>query len=270
MKAALGHIPDKYIYSAFVGGTPLAAIYQGTKKIWPDNSNRITAITFDASRFPSSIDGAYWELALQTIASGATASRFIKLFADRTYCINSSYSPSIQTAYYEGNGRITFPNGTGPIANALKIGGKITLRLITPAFDSIRITGTEADGKHKINEPGNKTLTHTYPRAIPGTSVRRLFSKGVIKISTGVRTQIQSLPSGLILHDAYRQQNGHGRSYPDEDAYPYQHISFQPGDSALQLTVWSHQARGNWGGYLRYPSINHTITPTILRIETAS
>lgn len=32
MKAALGTIPDKYVYSAYLGERSLASIYQGTTK----------------------------------------------------------------------------------------------------------------------------------------------------------------------------------------------------------------------------------------------
>lgn len=269
MKAALRNIPDKYIYSAYAGQTPLKSIYRGHDKIWPDNSNRITSITLDVSSLPGTISGSYFDLALQAIASGATPSKFIKITSGRVYSLNSPYS-SYPVAYYEGNGKITYPYNTGPLANALKTGDNIAIQVVAPGFDSIRVTGTQKDGEGGIYSPGNKTLIYTYPQAIPGTIVRRFFGKGQKKISTGVRTQIISLPSGNILHDSYRQQNGHGRATYDENAYPGEWIANRPGDTQLQLTVWPHQARGNWGGYLRYPSFNHTFNLKILRIETAS
>ena len=267
MKAALGTIPDKYIYSVYLGDRPLSSIYQGHNKIWPDNANRITAITLDTSRLPGSIDGAYWEHALRAIASGATPSRFIRLTSGRVYSINSPYA-TYPVAWYEGNGRISYPYQTGPLANSLKEGDNVTLQLVIPGFDSIRITGTQAEGQHQIYNPANKTLTYTYPPAIPGTIVRRFFSKGQKKISTGVRTMVQSFPSGAILHDAYRQQNGHGRGNYDENAYPGEWLAYAPRDTHVRLTVWPHQARGDWGGYLRYPAVNRKLTLKILRIET--
>lgn len=269
MKAALGTIPDKYIYTACVGAQALKYIYRGTDKIWPDNANRITAITLDITALENTINGAYWALALQAIASGTTPSRCIKLTSGgRTYCLNTTYS-TYPVAYYEGNGRITYPHQTGPLSNTLKPGDNIILQLVIPTFDSLRVTGTQEDGAGGIYTPGNKTLQHTYTPAIPGTIVRRYFNKGQKKVSTGVRTQIQSQPSGTILHDSYRQQNGHGRAGYDENAYPGEAITYHPGDTTAHITVWPHQARGNWGGYLRYPAFNHNFTLKILSIETA-
>lgn len=90
MKAALGTISDKYVYSAYLGERPLASIYQGTTKIWPDNAQRVTRMTLDVASLDGTLNGIYWQLALAAVDTGCTASKFIRFRAGR--CHGSVFS----------------------------------------------------------------------------------------------------------------------------------------------------------------------------------
>lgn len=256
MKAALGATPDKYVYSSYLGKMPLASIYQGTVKIWPDNAQRITRITLDVASLDRTLNGVYWQLALDAVDTGCTASKFIRLTCDRTYNVNHTYG-SYPIVYHMGNGEFSFLNGQGPLARNVHIGNTVPISLVIPGRDSIHTGGLD-----------NVTVSYDYPPCIPGTKVRGYFNKGRKRVSTGVRLKITSLPSSKTLLDRHQQQNGHGRGNRD---WEYGSIGYIPGETGVRLTVTPHQPVGGaWGGYFRYPAFRVTLHLSILRIETTS
>lgn len=256
MKAALGAIPDKYIYSAYLGEQPLASIYHGKEKIWPDNSQRVTRMTLDVATLEGTVNGAYWTLALDAVATGCKAQQFVRITADRVYNINNTYG-TYAMAYYNGNGEIAFVGGQGPLARNVRPGTHIPVRLVIPSRDSIKIGGTN-----------NTTVSKDYPPCIPGSTVRGYFGKGRKKVSSGVRVKVEQLPSGQILLDRHQQQNGHRRG---DYNWQYGTMDYIPGSTGLRLTVSPHQPVGPpWGGYFNYPAFNVTFSLKILRIQTTT
>lgn len=257
MKAALGTIPDKYVYSACHGDRPLASIYHGKEKIWPDNSQRVTRMTLDVATLDGTLNGACWLLALASINTGIGARQFIRLTADRVYNVNKTFG-SYPLSYYEGNGNFSFLDQQGPLARNVSPGGTVQMRLVIPCGESLKIGGTQGN-----NDP----VSMDYYPCIPGTTVRGYFTKGQKKVSTGVRIQVFNLPSQDLLLDRHQQQNGHCRG---DRNWEYGTFGYIPGSTGVRLTVYPHQARGPWGGYFTYPAFNVTFNLKILRIETAS
>ncbi len=254
MKAALGTIPDKYVYSAYLGERPLASIYQGTTKIWPDNAQRVTRMTLDVASLDGTLNGIYWQLALDAVDTGCTASKFIRFTCDRTYNVNHTYG-SYPLVYHMGNGEFSFLNEQGPLARNVHVGDAVAISLVIPSRDSIRTGGLD-----------NVTVSYDYHSCIPGTTVRGYFNKGRKKVSTGVRLIVASLPSNKTLLDRHQQQNGHVRG--DRD-WEYGSVGYIPGETGVRLTVTPHQPVGGaWGGYFRYPAFRVTLHLNILRIET--
>ncbi len=178
MKAALGTIPDKYVYSAYLGESPLASIYQGTTKIWPDNAQRVTRMTLDVASLDGTLNGIYWQLALDAVDTGCTASKFIRFTCDRTYNVNHTYG-SYPLVYHMGNGEFSFLNEQGPLARNVHVGDTVEILLVIPSRDSIRTGGLE-----------NTPVSYDYPPCIPGTMARGYFNKGRKKVSTGVRLTV--------------------------------------------------------------------------------
>lgn len=132
MKAALGTIPDKYVYSAYLGESPLASIYQGTTKIWPDNAQRVTRMTLDVASLDGTLNGIYWQLALDAVDTGCTASKFIRFTCDRTYNVNHTYG-SYPLVYHMGNGEFSFLNEQGPLAVTSMLGTRWQSSSLYPA-----------------------------------------------------------------------------------------------------------------------------------------
>lgn len=257
MKAALSAIPDKYIYSAYVGDRPLASIYHGKEKIWPDNSQRVTRMTLDIAALAGTLNGTYWTLALEAIETGCNAQKFIRLTADRTYNVNKTFG-TYPLVYYQGNGTFSFIDQQGPIARNVRPGLTVKMRLVIPSRASMRIGG---------DQPNIWPVSHHYPPLLPGTVARGYFSKGQKKVSTGAALRVESQPSGIVQLNMHQQQNGHCRGYRD---WSYGTLDPIAGDTQILLTVTPHQPRGSWGGYFVYPNYNVTFNLKILRIETTA
>lgn len=256
MKAALGPIPDKYVYSATIGETPLSSIYQGTTKIWPDNEQRISRLTLDVPSLTGTLNGIYWSIALDAISSGSSASKFIRLKADRSYNINHTYG-TYPVVYHTGNGTFSFLENQGPLARNFRIGDTLPITLVIPQHDSIHTRGET-----------NTTISHDYPPCIPETTVRGYFNKGQKRVSTGVRLTLTSIPSQTTILDRHQQQNGHVRGTRD---WEYGTIGYIPGETGIRLTATPHlPVGGYWGGYFRYPSFRITLHLKILRLETTT
>ncbi|SEH97266.1 hypothetical protein [Akkermansia glycaniphila] len=255
MKISFGAAVNRYVYDARLGERRVQAVYYGTRKVYPDAAARVRMIRLDMGGWAGTPEGNCWARALEAVSIAADGSRHIRLTAGRTYSVQSAYG-SYPAAAWLGDGRFEFAHGEGPLAQGLRLGDTATLRLLVPALTTAAIGGTEGD---------NGEVAAVYAACLPETEVRGYFTKGQKKVSTGVRVRLESLPSGAVLMDRHQQQNGHCRGSYD---WNYGWAGPVWGDTQVRLTVWPHQARGPWGGYLISPAISRTLSARIIQMQT--
>ncbi|MEG0587697.1 MAG: hypothetical protein RR506_07305 [Akkermansia sp.] len=257
MKASLGQLTNKETYSAYCGDKPLKSIYIGQTKIFPTNAKRISRLTLDMTPLQNSLRGTYWTLALKAITQTANDNRFIKITCGRTYCVDHTYK-TLAIAYYLDNGIFSFANDQGPLANKLKTGDNVTIRIVIPRSESLHIGGTNE------NQPA---VSYTFPPCIPGTELHGYCTKGRKRTSSGLHLLAQSLPSGKTLIDHHNQRNGHCRCHCD---WTYARLNYINSETGLLITARQNTSFGPWGAYLLYPPIDQTLTLKILKIQTSS
>lgn len=123
-------------------------------------------MTLDVASLDGTLNGIYWQLALDAVDTGCTASKFIRFTCDRTYNVNHTYG-SYPLVYHMGNGEFSFLNEQGPLARNVHVGDTVAILLVIPSRDSIRTGGLE-----------NTPVSYDYPPCIPGTMARGYFNKG--------------------------------------------------------------------------------------------
>lgn len=254
MKISHRRAAGKYVYDARLGDSRLRAIFLGDKKLYPDSSARIRMIRLDMGAWSGTLEGAYWNHALSAVSVASGAMQYIRMHADRTYQVQTSFGHYPLAVCTEGS-CFTFAAGEGPLVQNIRLGDTAALRLQIPAMASQTIGGTQGN---------DSPVSHTYPASLPGTEVRCHFTKGQKRVSTGARVLIESRPSGTVLLDRYHQKNGHCRGSFDWNCG---WIGPSGHDTQTFMTVWPVQARGPWGGYLLYPAVSVTLYARIIRIQ---
>ncbi|OLA87863.1 hypothetical protein [Akkermansia sp. 54_46] len=253
MKISYHSITARQVYDARLGENKVKAIYRGDVKIYPDNAARISQIRLDISAWSGTPDGSFWEQAIEAVSVYASTSRYIKMTADRTYMVGSTWG-SYPLASYRGAGLFEFAYNEGPLLQNVRLGDSASLQIKLPSLKSFSIGGTQ-----EFDQP----VSRVYPACPSGTEVRGYFGKGQKRVSTGVRIVIVSLPSGQVLLDRHQQQNGHCRGSYD---WNYGWVGSVAGDTQARLEVYPHQPRGGWGGYFIYPAASCSLTARIIQI----
>jgi hypothetical protein len=192
MKAAHSDQKDNYVYSVYMGTTPVKKLYMGNTLIWPDNANRITRITVDFSPVKNTNTYACWQVALERLqAAGVSSSTFIKLLAGRTYMVNQS-NGSLNIAHFNGSDAFEFDWNQGPISSALRVGSYVTITMQIPSFDSNMV--------HYSGGSGGIDNTNTYygevGPIINGCYLMGASNKGRKKECAGMEGWAYYLPSG--------------------------------------------------------------------------
>lgn len=253
MKISWKKASGKQVYDVRLGTRPVKALYRGADKIYPDDSARIRSLRLDMAAWEGTLDGIYWATALDNVTVSADAARCIRLTADRSYMVGSTWG-AYPLAEWMGSGLFRFQAGEGPLVRNVRLGDTAALRLRLGSCNSLSIGGSQGD---------DNPVSRLYPACPPGTIVRGYYTKGQKRVSTGADIIVESRPSGQILVNRHIQQDGHCRGSYD---WPYAVIDPVPGDTEVLLTVRPHQARGPWGGYFTLPGLSRTQTARIIQI----
>ncbi len=253
MKISHKTISGKQVYDARLGERKVQAIYRGNVKIYPDTAARLRQLRLDISGWAGTPEGALWEQALDAVSVHAEATRCIRLTAERTYMVASTYG-AYPLASSLGGGLFQFAAGEGPLAQNLRLGDTLSLQIRLPSLKSFSIGGSQ---EH------NQPVSRLYPPCPSGTEIRGYFTKGQKRVSTGVRLIVTSHPSGAVLLDRHQQQNGHCRG---DYNWNYGWAGPVAGDTQTHLAVHPHQPRGGWGGYFVYPAASRTLTARIIQL----
>ncbi len=120
MKISHHSITARQVYDARLGENKVKAIYRGDVKIYPDNAARISQIRLDISAWSGTPDGSFWEQVIEAVYVYASTSRYIKMTADRTYMVGSTWG-SFPLASYRGAGLFEFAYNEGPLLQNVRL-----------------------------------------------------------------------------------------------------------------------------------------------------
>ena len=199
MRVTHGRFAREYVYDLRLGKRQVKRLMRGGVQLWPTAEERVGTVALDLTLPDGTLDGAYWEHALELVGLASSEVCHVRVLAGgREYNLQSTYG--VWNRCVLRHGVLDFGD-KGPLVQALRVGDDVVMEAVVPLHEGVHVAAGE-----NASADGDTGLPW-----LPGTGLRVVVYKGRKRESAGCRFEVVGLPSGVVHVAGYGQKNGHCR-----------------------------------------------------------
>lgn len=258
MLLTLGKVVRKNVCGVRLGEERVAEVRHGGVLIWPTLTDTIARCVLDVTALDGTLAGARFAHALAALDElGASEECFVMLRAGgREYMLGSGFG-LWDVAGWDGHATVDFGD-YGPLGEALKVGDKVSLRLVVPS-------------RHSAVYGGEAVCALPF---LEGTDLIVTWHKGQKKVRAGRSFTVTGEPSGVVhfgglcytdehkRHDQTRVLPGNTHKWA-EAVYDG---SFVPGDTSLSIETETTGSGSSGGVQFLFPAIEATVRLDVVAV----